>query len=247
LKFKLLILTFILWNISSPAWADSSNPKEGRTLDLGVTGGFPQLIAGEIRIVRIPNFDLGVGFGSFPINSFAHSIYSFPAVPLDLQTGDNFYLVPTGTFSLTTVYIMSRWYPASTGFFLQLGFHVVSFSANISGALENRTLGTSAPGVVSGSVNITQPMLDFGPGYQFLIGDHFHIDIGLGFIYLLKPSSSESIGGSLSSLVVLNSKANENFEAAKANLASDVNNAMGTYQAHVKYLPSIYLTLGYIF
>lgn len=227
--------------------ADSSDPRSGHTLDIALTGGLPQLIAAEFKLVTVPNVEFGAGFGSFPINSFAHSIYSFPSIPLNLQTSDTYNLAPSGTFSLSSVYLFTRWYPMKAGLFFQLGFHSLNFSATISGALQDQTLGTSVPGVISGSVNINQTMINIGPGYQFVFGDHFHCDFGLGLAYLLPPSSSTSIGGSLASFSVLNSQATTNFNTAKSTLEADVNQAMAAYQSHLKFLPSLFISLGYIF
>jgi hypothetical protein len=198
-------------------------------------------------LVSVPNFEFAVGFGSFPINGLVHSIYNFQPIPIDLQTSDTYTLNPSGTFSLSSIYLYARWYPWTSGWFLQTGFYSMSFSANISGALVDQTQGTSSDGAISGSVSITQTMIELGPGYQIVFGSHLHLDLGVGVLYLLPGTSSTDLGGSLSNFVTLNSTANANYEAAKASLATDVNQAMSSYRDRYKFLPSAFLSLGYIF
>jgi hypothetical protein len=47
--------------------------------------------------------------------------------------------------------------------------------------------------------------------------------------------------------VALNSQANTNFKAAQSTLANDVSQAMSNVDSKYKYLPALYLSLGYVF
>ena len=101
--------------------------------------------------------------------------------------------------------------------------------------------------MISGNVSITQPLLELGPGYQFVLGNRIHVDLGAGLVILLPPSSSTSIGGSITDLLALSNSATASFDAAKASLGNAVNQAMSDYESQYKYLPSLYVTLGFIF
>ena len=64
---------------------------------------------------------------------------------------------------------------------------------------------------------------------------------------LLPASSSTSLGGSISSFVALNAAANSNYNDAKTNIANSVNSAMLAYQSALRFYPSLFVTLGYLF
>lgn len=251
MRFRRLVLLGIasmaaLGLPGAAARADDFNSKDGHTLGLGATVGLPQLLSAEVRIVSVKNFEFGVGLGAFPANQLAQSLYSFSPIPINLQTGDTYNIYPSATYSLSGIYAFARWFPWGRGWYMSMSLHSLSLSASISGTLKDETLGTSVTGALDASVGITQPMVDIGPGYQFLIGEHFHVDLGLGLLFLLPASSSVSIGGSLSSFVVLNSTAQTNYDNAKSSLVNAVNQAMSNYDNSLKFLPSFYLTLGYL-
>ncbi len=247
MKFISVILAIVfVFGTVSPVFADD-DPKNDHVFGIGATVGFPQLISGEIVVTALPNFEFGGGFGSFPINGIAQSLYAFSPVPIDLQTGNTFQLNPSATYSISGLYGFARWFPWETGFFLQFGMATLAFSAQLNGTLVNTTLNTSVSGALAGSISLNQPMLEIGPGYQVRIGDHFHLDMGLGIMYLFGASSSVTIGGSLANFASLNSTAQSNYTAAQQSVVNAVNQAMTIYQQNLKLLPSLYLTVGYLF
>lgn len=245
----LLTLTVLIALATSIATAqgDSSNPKEGHWVGIGASTGFPQLISGELRIVSVSHLEFGVGLGGFPANALAQSLYSFAPLPIDLQTGDTYNIYPSGTYTLSGVYAFARWFPWCRGWFLNLSLHSLSLSATIGGMIKDETLNTSVNGALAATVMINQLMINLGPGYQFFLGEHFHLDAGLGLTFLLPPSSSVAMGGSLASFVVLNSAATASYNEVKSNLVGAVNQAMTSYANSLRFLPSVYLTIGYIF
>lgn len=237
----------ILLVATQEATASFGSRRDSHTLGLSMSAGLPQLVSGELRISSVPHFDFAAGAGGLPINSFLNSVYAFTPVPIDLQAGETFNLYPSATYSLSSLYAFARWYPGGDGFFFQFSASSVVFTGRLSGSLRNETLGTSTANALSGTITVSQPSVVLGPGYQFLIGDHFHLDLGAGLGMLLPATSSTSLGGSISSFVALNAAASANYESAKTNLANSVNAAMASYQAAVKFYPSLFLTLGYLF
>lgn len=241
----LLMQCLAVWTQSE---LHASSAKDSHKLGLSASTGFPHLVSGELRVTAVPHFEFGFGLGGFPVNRIAQSLYSFEPVPIDMQTSDTFVLAPTGTYSLSSVHAFARWFPGSDGgFFVHLGIHSITFGAKLEGSLRNETLGTSLSGAMTGNVTVVQPLLLIGPGYQFLLGEHFHIDMGAALAYFLPAGSNVNVGGTLSSFAVLNAEANESYEAAKRDITRGVSDAMAKYQSSVKVLPSIYLTLGYLF
>lgn len=236
------------------AWATLS-PKDGHArgfasehdFGIAVASGMPHLISGEFRLLMVRNFEFGAGFGAFPVNTIAQSVYTFSPTPLDLGTGDTYNLYPRGNYSLSGIYALARWFPWGSGFFVHLSYHHVSFSASIDGSLRNETLGTSVSGAIDGSVAISQGIVNFGPGYQFRIGQRFHVDLGAGLLFLLPASATTRVGGSLSGFAALDASASANYESAKQDLVGAVNDAMSRYRDTVRFLPSLYLTMGYLF
>jgi hypothetical protein len=254
LRHTLLFLSAVIAGTGLPCPAHAlsgsfSSNKTSHTVGLALTTGFPQLISAEVRVTSVPHLEFGLGFGGFPANAVASSIYTPKPVPIDLHLTDTYNLYPSTSFSLTGFYAFARWFPgdSSSGFFWHLSFHTVSFSAQLDGDLKDETTGGTIKGALSGDVSLLQPLVMTGPGYQFLFGEHFHLDLGAALIVLFHASSSVNIGGSLAALASLDPTAQANYNAAKASVADQVNGAMATYQSSVKVLPSVYMSLGYLF
>jgi len=69
LKFEIVLIALFSLLLPSLSQASFDDPKEGHVFDLALTAGVPQLIAAELKLVNVPNFEFGLGFGGFPINS----------------------------------------------------------------------------------------------------------------------------------------------------------------------------------
>jgi hypothetical protein len=215
---------------------------------IALTAGVPQLLALDARVTALAHFEFGIGYGAFPINSLANSIYQYQPTPVDLGTSDRFNLYPSGTYALSGVFAFARFFPSNNGgFFVHESNHSVNFSADISGSIKNETTGGVTNGALTGGVDINQPLLMVGPGWQFLIGDHFNLDISLAALIFLPATSNTQIGGSLAGFAALNSGAQTSYDQARTSITQSVNEAMAKYQESVKILPTAYLSIGYLF
>jgi hypothetical protein len=90
-------ITLALAACAPPARAASLGTKSAHSIGLDFTAGVPQLLSLDLRVTALSHFEFGLGYGMFPVNSPATSIYTFQPTPVDLGTSDRYNLYPTGT------------------------------------------------------------------------------------------------------------------------------------------------------
>jgi hypothetical protein len=186
----LLFLAFVPARAAEAAGLGSYGDKSRHPAGVAFTAGVPQLLALDVRVTALSHFEFGAGYGAFPVNALANSIYQFQPTAVDLGTSDRYNLYPTGSYGLSGIFAFARFFPSSDGgFFVHLGIHSVNFSANINGSLKNETTGGVTNGALSGSIGINQPLVMVGPGWQFLIGKSEYQQSNYGSSYYVHAST----------------------------------------------------------
>ncbi len=238
----------LIWAVSQQTYAfQGESPKAGRTLGIGVLAGAPDLLGAELKLLFLPRFEFDIGTGTLPINTFLQSKVALAPIALDLQLPDTFLLVPSSSYAISNVILSVKFFPFEQGFFIKAGLNWVSMSAHLVSDLKNSTLGTTLSGVATGDFALSQLFLTPALGYQIFLFSGVHLDLALGLSILFPAKYTISTGGTLTSLLALNAAATQSFETAKGQAVEQVNQAIQTYQNQVKYLPSIFLGLGFVF
>jgi hypothetical protein len=175
-------LSFVLLLGLSTASA-SENARDNRKVSLGLIAGMPDMIGVQVKAEGVPNFEFGGSIGSFSMDPILRSRVPLSGVPVNLGLPDSYEIVPTASFNLFDVSIFARYFPWSTGFFTQIGFDWWHFGTNFTGDLKDINTGISTSGVVTGTLDLKQPMLSPSVGYQFFLSDRFVLDTAAGLSF----------------------------------------------------------------
>ncbi len=194
---------------------------------------------------------IGIGFGSAPVNGPLQAAVPTSTIPLSLGLPDSYSLIPSTSFSLTTTSAFIRYKPSGapgTGFITELNVARWGFGASLNGTLLNQTTGERTSGVASGRLDLAQPVLSAIVGYQFGITDALSVLVSGGVSYLFSTSYTSSIGGSITTAIPLaGAGAQADFDNAKANFNAQVRSGVDSVRSRVQFLPSLSVTVGYLF
>ena len=243
---SLYIIIVLLVNMVLHSEANAAVSKE-KTIGINGIAGFPQMLGLEFRYLGLNPIHFGVSFGSLPINSILNSQITLEPIPLDLSLGDTYYMYPFTSYQALSTSVFTRYCFGEGGFFFQLMYTSWSFSASVSGSLQNETLGTSFGGAISGSASLNQAMVTPSFGYQFYIFDDLFMEFALGASILTKPTRSISLGGTAIAALMLLPGGEEEFEKAKTQIETQYNDAIDTLDRTLKILPAISIGLGWSF
>ena len=228
-----------------PAAAQDS--LSGKTFGMGVTGGFPQFIGLDLSYIGWPSLVPGISFGSAPIQQLLSSKIPLNPIPISFSLPDTYNLIPSADFSLYSVSAYVKYFFPNSGFYLELLIASLSASANVGGDLKNETTQLLSYSVISGSAKLNQSILGVATGFRVLIFSKLFMEGALGGGYLLPPTYSISIGGTISNIVGIIPNGEQDFNNAKAQVQSSFDTAMATYRASVKILPFAFINIGFIF
>jgi len=218
--------------------------KQGHDFGVGIVTGVPELLGVELKWMPWDILETSAGLGSAPINGFLQSQVTLSPIPVDLQTGDTFNLYPSATYSLSTVALGIKLMPWTEGLFIKAGYQAIQFATNYTANLKNETTGGVSNGVISGTLSLSQPVVTPMLGYQFTISPRLYIDLSLGASIMLPANSTLTTGGSLASIMTLSPGGTQNFENAKADLQTQVDNAIRAYQSQLRVFPSMLIGFG---
>lgn len=218
-----------------------------KTVRVGVTTGFPNLIAAELAYVRMEPFALGISFGGFPVQGIISSAVPLSTIPLSITSANTYTMSPSATYFLNGMELFLNYYPWKGAFFVRVSYGNLAFQANGAGRLNNVTAGTSLANAITVTANVNQPMVSTKVGWDWPIGDHLSLGTGIGIAYLLTATNSISTGGSASAAAVVAPDADAAFQSAKDSMTNSFNQGVAQLNALSRILPSAFVNIGYSF
>lgn len=236
---------FLLGSILLSTYAQAE--KKERIAGVDVVFGLPQMLGVGVAYMGNPNFEAGLSFGSIPVNRLLNNSAQLAKQPLNLGTPDSYSLIPSASFSTTSLSPFVRYFPFAGDLYLQAMYSLVRVGASVNGDLSNDTQGTITPGVVNGTLNLSQSMVTASVGYRPFITDVLFAHFNLGVTIVAASGYELGVGGTLSDLVNATPQGKQEFENAKADLKDKVDSALRQYREKVKFLPSFTIALGFAF
>lgn len=217
-------------------------------LDLGV--GFPQLTSVELGIQALTRLQVGFSYGMIPGGGSGGGIspkYSLPSQNVILSNG--LYVTvqdPSVTVSFSSLCPYLRYFPNSTGFYLQFTLGILKVH-NVLGASLYDVNGNQIPGATaSGTIDVTQYLPTLSMGHTFN-SKLFFYSVNMGFTAIANLSFEskfdnnlpDAFGGSATNQAAMDQLNSKNAEAAAK--ASD------EFKQLVSFLPSLQFAFGFFF
>lgn len=218
-----------------------------KTVRVGVTGGLPNLIAGELAYVKLSPFAFGITFGGFPVQNLIASRVSLSTIPLSVTSPNTYTISPSATYYLNGMELFVNYYPWKGIFFVRLSYANLAFQLNGTGALNNVTAGTTLPGAISVVANVSQPLVSAKVGWDFSLTDSITLGTGVGVGYLLTATNTTTTGGSATGAFAIAPDADAAYNSAKASMTNSFNAAVAELNAQTRIIPSAFVTLAYGF
>lgn len=241
LQFSLLLLAII----SIPA--NASQRPNNRDIGIEASAGIPELVGLRLSYLRISHLILGGGFGTFPVNSFLKSKIQLSPTPIQMSSGGPYNMYPSATYTVMGFHAFLKYFPFESGWFSSFEYASLGARGVFSGDLKNESTGKISGGALSGDFQYTQPILAFTLGYEFYIQQRINISFGIGVGYLPKSTYTLSMGGTASSIAPLDPVADQSFENSKQEIQAQTAAGVAALQNSFKFIPSIYLTIGWLF
>ncbi len=222
----------------------------GKNFEIEVVAGLPQIVSIQVGFMGMRPFVFGVGLGTVPIDPLLQRFIPTQNVPLNLGLADEYTLVPSSRFSLSSASVFMRYQPngSASGFLGEFNIGLWQFGATVAGALQNDTQGTSTPNVLTGTLDLLQPVVSAMVGYRIAFTEGLGLHLQAGAIYLLKTSYTTTTGGTLTSVLPLAGPAAQaDFERAKADVETQIHQGIDSTRAATNWLPALSVTLAYAF
>lgn len=228
-------------------FADPVLQNKNFAFDTGV--GIPQLIGVNLSYVGWTPLSIGLGFGSAPINSLISRQVTLNPIPVSLPSiSDSYSLYPSASFQVYSFSAFIKYFLGDSGWMAELLYTSLTLNASFQADLKDETTGGISSNVVSGSAQLTQPILGLALGYEFSFFSNFFASFALGAGYLFPPSYSFSIGGTASAaLGALPSADETSFDSAKSQIQSSFDSAVAAYRSALKFIPFLLINVGVAF
>lgn len=216
-------------------------------VDFGV--GFPQLPSIELAVQPLKRWQLGASYGILPGGSggVVSPKYVLPSQNVTLSTGLHLTVhEPTVSISFSSLCPFLRYFPNTTGFYLQFTLAMLKASNTLSAELHDVS-GNQIPGAkASGTVDVTQylPTLSIGHIFNSRLF-YFSVNMGLSAVANMTIDTHfesylpDSVGGSAANQTAIDQINEKNKEAASK--ASD------EFRQVISFLPSLQFVFGLTF
>jgi len=218
-------------------------------VDINAGVGIPRLISFRVSATRLFPVTFGFGLGTIPIESAARKY-------LDINPNDyaqevqGITILPDFSLSWGAFETFLRWYPFSSGFYLETLYEVWNIKGSVTASATGGQLGSSNLNLGSVTLNVIQPMYGAGCGWRwFMFSPSFYFDLGVGAVYFVKPKYSVgtyTIADPYEPILsqFLPAETMAQVEDGKQKIRDGVDDAMSKYRAIVKYGPIISLSFG---
>lgn len=238
---KFFIVPFLCLYVSSLYAADRFN----NNWSVAIDGGLPHLIGFEASFIGLHYLEVGIGYGSLPLNRFIGDSIDVTPVAID----DQYSVRPTTSFKLTAPTFFLRYFPAGSGIYFQAAYSKWKLGTTISGdLLDSNTENVVLNSALSGNVKIDFSNISLMLGYQGEITDGFFLSGALGVAFLLKPETSVAIGGQFSLVqAFLDDSQVQDYENAKDDIQNDLTNELNDLVDQMPIVPVIYISFGRTF
>ena len=231
--------------LPSTAFASDSG-RVSKTLGVNLVGGAPELVGLQISYVGLNKLTFGAGFGTLPVSSFINKLAPLSSISMQMASGGPYNIYPSAQYSLNSLSLFARWFPIGS-FFTSLGYSHLLGGGNLTGNLTNESTGGTTYGALTGNATFNQPIVTLALGYEFFHSSGFFLNVGAGLGYLLRLNYSVTIGGTIADLAPLDPTAASSFEEAKANLKTQVDDAITKLEGTTRIIPSVFIGMGWAF
>jgi len=209
-----------------------------------VGAGLPLLATAAASVMVRPWLQAGVGYGFSPFKSDYKPDVDIQRIEMSLADGNTYTLVgrPLTSFSMLHPYV--RVFPTENNFYFQLGVNFFKVSTTISGDLKQGD-DVAISDALKINVSFIQPMATLSIGRMF-IGKIYVINFSLGASVFLNGWADVALDSALPISVgadVLNEGALNQAKAQAAAAAQDVSKEL---RKQFLFLPSIYLSIGFV-
>lgn len=214
------------------------------TLDLGV--GFPNLISVEAALHVLPRLHAGASYGLYPSSFTFHPQLNSNEQAAKFADGKSYTLTPDVTSKLDAICPFVRYFPGQDNFYFQLTYALLRVQSEVTSGLQDVN-GVSVNGaVIKGRVDFTQVMPTLSIGALFTT-----------HLFFFNTSLGASVLQSISTKVALTGELPERLGGATANaaalskleeeLAKNSDTAVAALRNQVTFIPSFYLSFGFLF
>jgi hypothetical protein len=239
--YKIFITLLALYVTLSTAMAGKTDDK---SIGLGLGIGEPQLIYGELSIIRLKYIHFGFNYGSLPLNSIVTSAVNMNQITAPRQIADNITLTPIPTASIRSFSAFARFFPWAECFYIQTALQGLNLEGSVSGAVTNQSTGRYITSV-SAALRLTIPMIGLSVGWQRFITSNFYLDFGIGAVFLTKAEKSFSLGGI--SLAAYDETLYSQILAEQQKISSQIDSTLDSFIKKVPIIPMLYFSMGVAF
>jgi hypothetical protein len=238
---KIILIFCSLFFANVGAAAGAANDK---SIGVGIGAGEPQLIYGELSILRLKYLHFGFNYGSLPLNSIITKAVNMSQVTAPKQVADNVILTPAAYASIRSFSAFARFFPWAGNFYLQTAVMGLNLQGSANGDVTNQSTGRYITSV-SASLRLTIPMISAGIGWQTFFTDYVYMDFGLGVVFLTKAQKSFSLGGI--SLAAYDESLYSQILAEQQKISNQIDSALNNFINKIPVIPMIYLSFGVAF
>lgn len=243
LFFAPWLILVIFSCVSPPIWGKT------KTLGLSTSFGVPDLLNGQLSILRLRYLHFGFGAGTQPVQTLIEKYAHIDPEDLTQQISETYSVKPSIAISMKSFHSFIRFFPGTESVYLGIKYTTWNIHAAVNATLiNNQTLEQFS--VASVNFNIIQPMIGGGIGYFAAFEVGLFIDFSVGVMKLLKPSTSYNIGGLAGSALALSSldeAIGQQVADAKNQIDQAIDENIRSAREVVSYIPSIHLAIGWEF
>lgn len=215
------------------------------TVDAGV--GFPNLISVEAALHILPRLHAGVSYGMYPSSFTFHPVLNSNEQSAKFSDGRNYTLTPDITSKLDAAVPFVRYFPGQDNFYFQLAYAILRVQSDVTSGLQDVNGIPVSGAVIKGKVDFMQYMPTLSIGALFTT-NIFFFNTSLGASVLQSITTKVSLTGELPDR--LGGSGGDNATAIsklEEELAKNSDTAVAALRNQVTFVPSFYLSFGFMF
>lgn len=215
-------------------------------VDFGV--GLPQLASLEVGYRLLPRWQLGLSYGTIPGGQGIYSkTFDLPSQNVTLKNKDYVtFTSPTLTSSLVSIAPFVRFFPGTTNFYFQMTMAVLQNKNTFKSGLSDIYGVSISDGGYGGTITVLQFLPTASIGHAFAT-ELFFFNVSMGLTFIATAQASVSASGQIPDRLGGTAANQDALDQLNTKTTTAINKAVEALRSEVPVIPSIHLTVGFMF